>query len=145
MSTYLNFELFIKQMQQKEKEREMGILTAAGFMHPPVKSDPNIWRASFKMLLIQVFMKKLAWMLLSIPSVMSTCNNVNNPSVSAPWWRLITSSGPRHISGKVARISLTPMIDPSTLMEVGHKYKVRFKGKPQKKISLQIISSKRAF
>lgn len=91
------------------------VLTDAGFIHPPVRSEPSTWRVTFDRLEIQVFMKKLPGICLESPSEMITIMNVKHPSVRAPRWMSTFSFGPRPMSGNVSRMSLTPVIDPSTL------------------------------
>lgn len=59
-------------------------LTDAGFMYPPVRSAASILRATFEILEIQVFRKKLPGILAVRPSETRTMMNAKNPSVSAP-------------------------------------------------------------
>nr|GMC79273.1 hypothetical protein Iba_chr04aCG9220 [Ipomoea batatas]GMC84227.1 hypothetical protein Iba_chr04cCG9590 [Ipomoea batatas]GMC88569.1 hypothetical protein Iba_chr04eCG11300 [Ipomoea batatas] len=84
------------------------VLTDAGFIHPPVRSEPSTWRVTFDRLEIQVFMKELPGICLESPSEMNTIMNVKHPSVRAPRWMSTFSSGPRPMSGNVSRMSLTP-------------------------------------
>lgn len=62
------------------------ILTDAGFIYPPVRSAASILRATFEILEIQVFRKKLPGILAVRPSETKTTMNAKNPSVSAPRW-----------------------------------------------------------
>lgn len=90
------------------------VLTEAGFIHPPVRSEPSIWRLSLETLEIQVFIKKFPGIFAASPSEIKTIANVRNPSVNAPLWMSTFRRGPRPISGNVSRMSLTPVTDPIT-------------------------------
>lgn len=59
-------------------------LTEAGFIHPPVRSEPSMWRVSLETLEIQVFMKKLPGIFLASPNEIITIAYVKSPSVRAP-------------------------------------------------------------
>ena len=60
------------------------ILTDAGFIYPPVRSEKTICRAIFEILEIHVFLKKLPGILAARLSESRTIRNARNPSVSAP-------------------------------------------------------------
>lgn len=60
------------------------IHTEAGFMHPPVKSEPRMLSVSLEMLEIQVFLTKLPGMLLANDKDIKTTMKVRIPSVNAP-------------------------------------------------------------
>jgi len=96
------------------KFSDAAVLTDAGFIQPPVRSEPRIWSVNLVRLEIQVFMKKFSRIVVASPSEMVTIANVSNPSVSAPWWMSTFKRGPCPTSGMVSMRNLTPTILPTT-------------------------------
>lgn len=74
-------DLYTQKMMDKV---DIMVLTEAGFIIPPVRSEASMPSATLETLDIQVFIKKLPGTFVGSPSDMRTIKYARNPSVSAP-------------------------------------------------------------